>query len=195
MTEDAAVNPSLVRIVELIASRRAGFSLESLPPLPHQDEDAILGPGNPEVAANLVEVEPASLDELKLLIGVPDDAIDREKHSVELKLVDEALLPSEPFTYDALDEEVQSAVDAAAFNLLFGQAPPEGRMAHVERYLLDTMNPLVVLAASNLDVPSGTVKRIQTPTAIFNTITIHGTGQIELDVDVKFTANLVQHVA
>ncbi len=153
---------------------------------------------NAAVAANLVAVAPESLDDLKAWIGIPQDAVDHARNGVPLRSLDLDALPPEPFVFEELTAEQQAAVEAAAYNLLFGPVDPgtvsSAPLSHVVDHLLSTNRELRVLAAQELTVRDGQTVTLNSPTCVFESVTIYGTGAIRLLCDCKVITDTLTYV-
>lgn len=192
-------NTSQEDILQLCRNHGAPWFSESLPALPVGPGN-VLHPANPLMQKNYAIVHPASIHELKLLLGVPNQAIDHTKTPVKRHSYLPQHLPKlASFNYGNLSDEEKQAVDAASAEVLFNyydEAANEGsHLQAIAEHLLQRHARTPVLVADNLDVPTGTVYPVNTPTAVFNTITVHGTGQIQLLASCKFTAQVVQYLA
>ncbi len=180
-----------------LALHRLDRYLQELPPLSRSARQ--LDRSNPELAQNIVRLEPQSLDDLKAWIGIPNDAIDHAKSAVQMRPVEQSALPAQPFRFAELSDAEQASVEALAHNLLFGYADPgqlsSGPAAHVVAHLLETNRELVLLAGQDLVVENGETYPITADTCAFNSITLHGTGTIALQCDCKLITDSLTYVA
>ena len=140
-------------------------------------------PEKPEV----LQLSPRGLDDLKAWIGVPNAHVAAEHRAGWLKTVDSRHLPETDFDYSDLSPEQQRAVRDQAYNLLFGMTDPEmlaePKNRCVVKYMLKTADPLPMTVGGDVTVHDGEVYPITTPAASFNTLTIIGTGTLQLDQD------------
>jgi len=141
----------------------------------------------------VIEVKPRNLDDLKAWVGIPNGHA-AAKHRVGLaRTVNQEHLPKRGFNYEDLEPHQQKAVYDQAHNLLFGEVDDEmlsdPAVSAVVDHIMRTATPLPMTVGGDLSVADGQVYRLTTPSASFNTITIHGTGTIQLTQDTKVTCN------
>jgi hypothetical protein len=181
-----------------LGRHRLDRHLTELPAFPELEGDVALDADNASVAANRVTVAPESLDDLKAWLGIPQDAIDHARNGVPLRSVDSDALPQEPFAFDELSSEQQEAVEAAAYNLLFGPVEPSAvatsPLSHVVDHLLAVNRQLTLIAGDELTVRDGQTITLEGPSCAFNSITIYGTGSIRLLQDCKVITDSLTYV-
>lgn len=194
-------NPTVLKIFDALNQAGHNLSADRLNDLKLSDQSFDLSNSNEGLSANFFKYSPGSFDDLKLFLGVPNDAINHENNGVELKPVNLEELPKgvgSSNTAEWTDEE-KNAVENMAYNLLQGSTEgldlTQSPYTEVVQHLMNQYGTIDVLAASDLNVADGTEYKISTATAVFNTVTIHGSGQIVLGVpNCKITANTIRYV-
>jgi hypothetical protein len=185
-------------VTDLIKRHRLGRYLDELPAFPSLRGDAVVGPDYEAFAANCVEVTPESLDDLKAWIGIPNDVIDHSQHQVTRKPVQLDQLPRMQFVFGELGPEEQGVVEAHAYNLLFGPVEPDlvaqSPLSHVVEHLLSVNERLTVVVGDDLVVQDGQTVTLTTPTCCFNSITVYGSGTIQLGCDCKVITNSLTYI-
>ena len=171
---------------------------QELPPFPDDMAPDRIAFDVPELRRNYVTARPETLEDMRLLVGVPVELAHRCEAEMESREVDFSLLPTEPFQAGSLDSRQVRELEKHAWNLLLGrlddidlEAEPH---ASTVRYILGRARSLPVLVAKDLVVHDGEVKKLSGPTAVFNKVTVYGSGEIQLQDDVKIMAQKIERL-
>lgn len=194
-------NTTILKIFDALNSSGHNLSADSLIGIEMNESSFDLSSSEQKLASNFFKYSPSSFDDLKLFIGVPNDAIDHKVNGAQLKDVNLEHLSGrlKNFNSDQLSEEEKDAIEALSYNLLHGSTQDinlsQSPYSDIVHHLMTKYETIDVFVASDLNVPDGSVYKISTPTAVFNTVTIHGSGQIVLEVpNCKITANTIQYI-
>ena len=147
----------------------------------------------------VIEVEPRNLDDLKAWLGIPNEHVDSRHRVGMVRTVNRDHLPTGRFNYEDLKPHQQKAVYDQAYNLLFGEIDKamlkDAATSAVVDHMLRAATPLPITVGDDLTVGDGQVYTLTTPSASFNTITIVGSGTIQLTGDSKITCNSLVYQA
>jgi hypothetical protein len=172
--------------------------IKELPPFPALTGDVVLSPDHPALKDNFIQVEAESLDDLKLWLGIPNGMVDQQQLLGSLRPFDARYLPGDDFDFDDLDALQQQAVTHHAYNLLFGWADPETVRQPPHRQVVEHMlamsRGMRILTGDDLVVQNGQTYTVTQPSVFFNSITLYGSGSINVPATVKVTANSLTHI-
>lgn len=165
---------------------------DTLPPLPENVYD--LSRDNPALKENIITIYPKTLEDVRLLVGtsVSDGVRYKEHMNLPEHIQDTCQLD---FSVSA-EVPYMDLYNIANRILHFPCNETEELIGSNEVYqdavkkIMEVAQAVPVLMAENLVVNDGEVYTISVPTAIFNTITIYGSGSIGFNVaQTKLVAN------
>lgn len=149
-------------------------------------------------------VKPRSLEHLKQLVGVPNEAILRQRKidpcGCQPRPTHVHLLPTaKRFAFSKLGAEQRQAVQDMAENLVYGYADPEmlqhPPLAGIRDFVLRRAGELPVFAIKDLIVCDGEkVVFDGFSTLLFNNVIIEGSGEIVLGTHTKLHAFHIERV-
>lgn len=171
---------------------------QTLPTLPRGKGDMQFDPGRDDAKQYYLRAPVASLDDLKLWMGLPNDHVDHARNWQHLRPV------AVPWVAEGKGEAPlrgvrQETVADAEYDVLHGFVD-DVLLQHefwreIVRGLLDRHRFIDILALDELIVEDGQrVTIANTPTAYFNRVTVYGSGSIVFKNSCKLIADTIEHV-